>query len=53
MKTHWLYGMGPNKEIKFNIEIDVETKCSDCLHREVCNIDVERRCSNFEYGNGG
>lgn len=50
MKTHWLYGLGPNKEIKFNIEIDEETKCIHCTHNEVCDRDVSKRCSNFWWG---
>ena len=50
MKTHWLYGMGPNKEIKFNVEIDEETNCRKCTHDEVCDHSMEKRCSNFWWG---
>ena len=42
--------MGPNKELKFNKEIDVETQCKDCYHVEVCDKDKEKRCSNFDCG---
>lgn len=50
MKTHWLYGQGPKHEIKFNVEIDKETLCIKCIHNEVCDHDLMKRCSNFEYG---
>jgi hypothetical protein len=50
MKTHWLFGMGPNKEVKFNVEVDVETTCKDCIHIEVCDQDMNRRCSNYRVG---
>ena len=53
MKTHWLYGEGPDKRLRFAVEVDTETKCSTCLHREVCNIDMEKRCSNYSRGNSG
>ena len=50
MKTHWLYGSGPNHEIKFKKEIDKETKCQTCVHRMVCNYDMSKRCINYEFG---
>lgn len=50
MKTHWLYGFGPNKEVKFNIEIDEETNCDRCIHFEVCDHNMEKRCFNFTWG---
>jgi len=53
MKTHWLYGHGENKEVKFNVEIDQETKCSDCGHFKVCNYDMSKRCANFDSGGNG
>lgn len=50
MKTHWLYGMGPNKALDFNVEIDKETECSRCLHRKVCAYKMEERCVNYRFG---
>lgn len=50
MKTHWLYGRGPNKVLDFTREIEEETDCMKCHHREVCDHDKERRCENFEFG---
>ena len=50
MKTHWLYGQGPNKEVKFNIEIDKEDKCATCTHNVVCSHNMEIRCGNYEFG---
>jgi|SRR5581483_6297164 len=50
MKTHWLYGFGPNKEVKLNVEIDEETKCSDCIHVQVCDFNMRWRCSNYTFG---
>lgn len=50
MKTHWLYGMGPNKSLTFVREVDVETDCSKCIHREVCDRAMEKRCENYSFG---
>ena len=50
MKTHWLYGFGTNKEVKFKKEINQETKCQPCLHRKVCSFNMEKRCVNYEWG---
>jgi hypothetical protein len=47
MKTHWLFGSGPNKEVKFNVEVDEEHSCCLCIHREVCDHDMSQRCSNY------
>lgn len=44
-KTHWLYG-----DREFNIEVDDETSCSECVHRIVCSFDHEKLCSNFVFG---
>jgi hypothetical protein len=53
MKTHWLHGSGPNKEVKFNVEIDKEDKCSTCTHNIVCGKNMERRCQNYQFGCSG
>jgi len=50
MKTHWLYGFGPNKEVKVNVEIDEETDCSPCVHRKICDYTMEKRCLNYMRG---
>lgn len=50
MKTHWLYGFGPNKEVKMNVEINEETDCRKCIHTVVCDHNVEKRCLNFTFG---
>lgn len=46
MKTHWLYGNGPDKVLVFEHEIDEETDCGACLHRKVCDRDTGKRCEN-------
>lgn len=50
MKTHWLYGWGPNKEIQFEVEVDKETDCSKCIHVTVCSHEKEHRCVNYKCG---
>lgn len=50
MKTHWLYGRGPNRVIEFIQEIDEETKCQDCIHKKVCASVMEHRCINYTFG---
>lgn len=50
MKTHWLYGRGPNRVIEFIQEIDEETKCEDCIHKKVCAVVMEHRCINYTFG---
>lgn len=49
-KTHWLYGRGPNKILDFEREIDVETNCVACIHNEVCDHDMGKRCENYKFG---
>ena len=51
MKTHWLYGRGPDKVLEFAVEVDTETSCATCIHKVVCDGDMEKRCSNFLFGN--
>ena len=53
MKTHWLFGRGPDKVLDFAREIDAETDCSKCIHREVCDYNMEKRCANYEFGASG
>ena len=53
MKTHWLYGWGPNKEIHFKKEIEEETDCTKCIHAKVCDHEKTRRCFNYKCGSGG
>jgi hypothetical protein len=50
MKTHWLHGRGPNKEVHFKVEIDEETDCKECIHNHVCMHKKERLCLNYEFG---
>lgn len=50
MKTHWLYGKGPEKRLMFVREVEVETDCGECIHRKVCDKVMENRCVNFEFG---
>jgi hypothetical protein len=50
MKTHWLYGEGENKELHFLVDIDDETHCGTCGHKEVCDHEMEKRCSNYTFG---
>jgi hypothetical protein len=50
MKTHWLFGRGPDKLLDFKREVDAETDCNKCVHRKVCDLDMERRCDNYECG---
>ena len=51
MKTHLIYGRGPDKEIHFNVEINEETDCKKCIHNKICSHAVQERCANFEFGN--
>ncbi len=50
MKTHWLFGRGPNKVLDFAHEIAEETDCSACIHKDVCDRDTEKRCENYTFG---
>jgi len=50
MKTHWLFGRGPDKILDFKREIDEETDCGKCIHREVCDRNMEKRCENYKFG---
>lgn len=50
MKTHWLFGCGPDKVLDFKREIDEESDCSKCIHREVCDRTMEKRCENYVFG---
>ena len=50
MKTHWLFGSGPDKVLNFAREIEAETDCSKCIHNKVCGHDMEKRCDNYEFG---
>lgn len=50
VKTHWLYGSGPDKLLDFQREVDAESDCSKCVHREVCDQAMERRCENYVFG---
>lgn len=53
MKTHWLHGRGPDKVLDFKREIDEETDCNKCIHREVCDLNMEKRCENYEMSTSG
>ncbi len=50
MKTHWLFGRGPDKLLDFKREVDEETDCSKCIHNEVCGHDMQKRCENYVFG---
>lgn len=42
---HRLFGLGPNNEVCFRVEVDAETDCTDCtdcIHNEVCGHDMEK-----------
>lgn len=53
MMTHWLYGSGPNRELHFNADVEVETDCSKCAHVKVCPRATAQRCVNFKVGGSG
>ena len=42
--SHWLFS---DHRV---IELEVETKCSDCFHAPVCPRDYEKRCLNYAFG---
>jgi len=42
---HWLYG-----EKEYKVVVEKESECSKCFHREVCDIDMNKRCSNYIFG---
>lgn len=50
MKTHWLFGHGPDRILDFNVEIDAETSCGGCAHKDVCDKQPSQRCSNYTWG---
>lgn len=50
MKTHWLYGKGPDKALEFAVEVDADTDCVACVHVAVCDHSMEKRCSNYTFG---
>lgn len=50
MKTHWLFGRGPDKLLDFAREIEAETDCARCIHGEVCDRNMEKRCDNYKFG---
>ena len=50
MKTHWLFGRGPDKLLDFKREVDEETDYVKCIHNEVCGHDMEKRCENYVFG---
>lgn len=45
IKKHWLYG-----DIKFNIDVQEEDKCSECIHWQVCKRDMSEFCLNYCFG---
>lgn len=50
MKTHWLFGQGPDKLLNFKREVESETDCTKRIHSEVCGRDMQNRCENYEFG---
>ena len=50
MKTHWLYGEGPDKIVKYHHEIDEESNCKKCIHHRVCRYDMAEFCVNYKFG---
>lgn len=50
MKTHWLFGRGPEKRLKFVREVDAESNCVECIHNKVCGHKMEDRCENYLFG---
>jgi hypothetical protein len=47
--THWLFGKGPNMEVKSFKPIKIETKCLKCIHDKVCSHDVIKLCVNYKF----
>ena len=47
-KKHWLYTY-----TEFNVDVTVEDKCSECMHKNVCNWDMTKLCMNYEFGRSG
>lgn len=33
-----------------HMETETESNCAKCIHRRVCDGDMEKRCSNYELG---
>lgn len=50
IKRHWLYGEGPNNELRFKVDVEIETDCSKCAHNKVCSHAMMDRCANYEFG---
>lgn len=45
IKEHWLYG-----KCKFKVDVFKEDSCADCIHVNVCKIDMETFCENYDLG---
>ena len=45
VKHHWLYG-----ELRFQVEVEKEDSCAECIHWPVCKRDMEHYCKNFDFG---
>lgn len=48
IKKHWLHG-----DIKFNVDVQEEDNCSECIHWEICKIckrDMSKFCLNYCMG---
>lgn len=44
------YRVRPDKLLDFAREIDVETDCTKCIHNQVCDHNMEKRCENYQCG---
>lgn len=37
-------------KINFKRAVSEETDCGKCIHREVCDLHMEKRCENYVFG---
>ena len=45
VKKHWLFG-----DCKFNVDVQEEDKCGECIHWCVCQRIMEYYCLNYCFG---
>lgn len=44
VKIHWLYG-----KVTFNIDVEKDDNCAECIHCRVCKKNMQDFCENFDF----
>ena len=50
MKTHWLFGRGPDKILTFKREVAPAHHAVDALRAVRLRLHLEQRCENYVFG---